>query len=182
MAAAMLHNLEKRKKKVTPGNVAYYCILHLRSGRRSTGNSRADVMASGTQMSHRSCVLSLETEVGYDPELDEPVRLEEMLTCSRDDPSMTAARNLDWEQFLASHDYRYGVIVKAMVEGKSKSEMARGCRVDYRKIGELRVQMASDLIDFMDDPIGESAKIPAWRGNLLVDREKVACRGDRRRG
>lgn len=183
MAAQMLHKLEERGKTVTPGNVAYYTILHLKSGRRSTGNSKADVMASGTQMTHRSCVLSLETEVGYDPELDEPIRLEEMLTCSQDDPSMTAARNIDWEAFLRSHDYRYGVLVKAMVEGKSRGQTARACRVDYWKVGDLKLQMASDLLDFMgEDPIADSMQVPSWRGNLVVDREKAACRADRRKG
>jgi hypothetical protein len=178
MAAKMLHDLEERGKVVTLGNVAYYTILHLKSGRRSTGNSRADVMASGTQMCHRSCVLSLETEVGYDPELDEPIRLEEMLTSSTDDPSITAARNLDWEAFLRCHDYRYAV----MVEGKSRGQMARLCRVDYWKVGELKTQMASDILDFMDTPLEDAMEIPSWRSNLQVDREKMACRADRRRG
>jgi len=182
LAAKMLHDLEARGKQVTPGNVAYYTLLHLKSGRRSHSSGRTDAMSSGGQLDGKSCVLSLETEVGYDPELDEPVRLEEMLTCSTDDPSMTAARNLDWDAFLGSHDYRYGVIVRALVEGKSKLEMARACRVDYRKIGELRIQMASDILDFMETPIEDSMEVPSWRSNLVVDREKMACRADRRRG
>ncbi|HEX3940620.1 MAG TPA: hypothetical protein VHX11_03970, partial [Acidobacteriaceae bacterium] len=50
MAAEMLHNLERRGKSVTPGNVAYYCLLHLKSGRRSYSGGRTDVMGSGTQL------------------------------------------------------------------------------------------------------------------------------------
>ena len=182
LAAKMLHDLEQRGKQVTPGNIAYYTILHLKSGRRSHSGGRTDVMSSGGQLDGKSSVLSFEEEVGYDPEMDEPIRLEEMLSCSKDDPSMTAARNIDWEEFLRCHDYRYGVILKAMVQGKSRLEMARACRVDYRKIGQLRIQMASDLLDFMETPIEDSMQVPAWRGNLLVDREKMACRADRRRG
>jgi hypothetical protein len=37
MASKMLVNVERSRKKVTPGNVAYYAIQHLKSGRRSTG-------------------------------------------------------------------------------------------------------------------------------------------------
>src|SRR5579862_6392537 len=123
MAAQMLHNLEERGKVVTPGNVAYYCILHLKSGRRSQSGNRTDAMAPGTQLDHHSSVLSLETEVGYDPELDEPIHLGELLSCSLDDPSMAGARNLDWEQFLSCHDYRYGVMVSSIAEGRSRKEM-----------------------------------------------------------
>jgi len=182
MAAQMLHALELRGKVVTPGNVAYYCILHLKSGRRSTGSGRTDALASSTQLDDKSTVLSLETEVGYDPELDEPIRLGEMLSCSKEDPSMSAGRNLDWEQFLDSHDHRYGVLVQGMAEGQSKEKMGRKCRLNYSRMRELKVKMASDLIDFMEDPIGDSVRVPMWRGNLLVDREKAACRADRVRG
>ena len=100
MAAHMLHHLEERGKQVTPGNVAYYCLLHLKSGRRSYSSGRTDVMGSGTQLDHSSSVLSFEEEVGYDPELDEAVHLGDMLTCSKDDPAIAAGRNLDWEEFI----------------------------------------------------------------------------------
>jgi len=47
MAAKMVDSLEQRGKldKVTPGNVAYYTLQHLKSGRRANGSSRVDVMA-----------------------------------------------------------------------------------------------------------------------------------------
>src|ERR1043166_7175116 len=124
MAAKMLDQLEQRGKEVTPGNVAYYVTLHLRSGRRSHGSGRTDAMASTTQLDHKSCVLSLETEVGYDPELDEAIQLGDLLTCSKDDPSMAAGRNVDWEMFLDTHDYRYGVIAEDMAMGKTMMEAA----------------------------------------------------------
>jgi len=92
MAAEMLHNLEIRGKQVTPGNVAYYCLLHLRSGRRSYSGGRTDVMGSGTQLDHSSMVLSFEEEVGFDPDLGEPITLGELLTTEADDPAMTAAQ------------------------------------------------------------------------------------------
>ena len=59
MAAKMMHNVEITKKKVTPGNIAYYTIQHLKSGRRSTGSSYADVMGSGTQLKARTRLNSL---------------------------------------------------------------------------------------------------------------------------
>ena len=37
MAAGLLESTETRGKQVTPGNVAYYAVKHIRQGRRSTG-------------------------------------------------------------------------------------------------------------------------------------------------
>ena len=44
VAAKMLHDLEERGKEVTPGNITYYTILHMKSGRRSYSGGRTDVM------------------------------------------------------------------------------------------------------------------------------------------
>jgi hypothetical protein len=182
VAAKMLHDLERRGKSVTPGNVAYYTILNIKSGRRSTGTGRTDVMMPGTQLDGTSCVLSLEDEVGYDPELDEPIRLGEMLADSADDPSMEGARNLDWESFLQSRDYRYRVIVQGIVEGKTTLATAKECGEKYRHVRELRVKLAADVREFMGpDAMANCLRTPAWKGNVTVDREKAACRADRRR-
>ena len=64
MAAKLMDGLEKRGKQVTPGNVAYYTLLHLKSGRRSYSTGHTDVMGSATQIAHNSMVLSMEEEVG----------------------------------------------------------------------------------------------------------------------
>jgi hypothetical protein len=101
-AAQMLHNVEAAGETVTPGNIAYFTILHMKSGRRSVCRSRADVMGCGTQLDHKSCVLSLEEEVGYDEESGEPIALGELLASRADDPSMAGSRNVDWSDFLES--------------------------------------------------------------------------------
>jgi len=183
MAAKMLNDLEQRGKQVTPGNVAYYVTLHLKSGRRSHSSGRTDVMASGTELDGKSCVLSLETEVGYDPELDEAIKLGDLLSCTKDDPAMTAGRNVDWEQFLEAHDYRYAVIAQDMASGKNIVETAKGVGLGYSSGIALKNKLAAELMEYLGpQAIADSAKIPSWRSNLQVDREKMACRADRRRG
>jgi DNA-directed RNA polymerase specialized sigma24 family protein len=183
VAAQMLDSVERHGKTVTAGNIAYYAILAMKSGRRSQCRSRADVMAQGTQLDHRSAVLSFEEEVGYDPELDEPVTLGELLTTDREDPAMAAARNADWEQFLGSHDGRYGVLVKGIAEGKTAAETAAGAEAGFSRIYQLKYQLADELRAFMGDgAVADAVRIPPWRGNLMADREKTACRATRRRG
>lgn len=183
LAAQMLDSVERHGKTVTAGHMAYYTILHMKSGRRSQCRSRADALANGTQLDQKSSVLSFEEEVGYDPELDEPITLGELLTSDREDPATAAGRNADWDQFLGSHDYRYGVIVKGMLEGRTAKETAEGNGAGFTHIYALKYKMADELREFLgENAVADAVRIPAWRGNIVADREKTACRAERRRG
>jgi len=182
VAAKMLHDLEARGKQVTPGNVAYYTILHMKSGRRSHSAGRTDVMGSGTQLDHKSCVLSFEEPAGIDPETGEEVPLGEMLAGNSDDPAMSASRNLDWEQFLATHDKRYGALVVDLAVGKNAMGVSREHSASYFTVRQLKAKLQADLREYMgEQAIADSARIPAWRGNIVADHEKALCRADRRR-
>ena len=181
-AARMLDSVDRQKKKVTAGNIAYYAILHMKSGRRGNSCGRTDVLAPTTQLDSRSSVLSMEEEVGWDPEMDEPITLGELLASEHEDPSMIAARDIDWDLFLATHDYRYGVIVKGLLEGRNFGETARGCGAGFTRVYQLKAQLAADLLAFMGSQvIADSTRLPAWRAHIVADRERVACRADRRR-
>jgi hypothetical protein len=80
MAAKILINANKNGKKVTPGNVAYYTLQHLKSGRRTVGYSSVDVLASGTQLNGRSTVSSIHEEVPMSSETDETVPVSELMS------------------------------------------------------------------------------------------------------
>jgi len=181
MAAEMLHNLEARGKSVTPGNVAYYCLLHLKSGRRSYSGGRTDVMGSGTQLDHSSMVLSFEEEVGFDPELGEPITLGELLTTENDDPAMTAGRNLDWHEFMDTHDHRFEAILDATACGQTMEPVARRYGCSLSTISSLKRRLSAELQEsFGEDILTEVARRPEWQSSIQVEREKVACRADRR--
>jgi hypothetical protein len=182
IAAQMLHRVEESGKHVTPGNIAYYVILHMRSGRRSQGSSRVDTMAQGTQLEGNSSVLSFEEEVGWDPELDAPITLGELLASEHEDPSMEAARNIDWSLFLATHDYRYGIMVKGMVEGQSLKSTAERSEHLYMSLYGLKEKLAKDVREYLgNEAVNDSVRLPKWKACINRDREKTACRADRRR-
>lgn len=181
-AAQMLAAVERNGKTVTPGNIAYYTILHMKSGRRSQCRSRADTMAQGTQLDAKSCLLSMEEEVGYDPELDEAITLGNILAGNREDPAMAAARNIDWELFIETHDYRYGMIIQGFAQGKALSDVAADCGAGYSRLHQLKRKLAEDLLAFMGErAIDDAAQIPKWRSHLLADHERAACQAGRRR-
>jgi len=181
VAAKMLHDLEQRGKSVTPGNVAFYTILHMKSGRRSHSSGRTDVMGSGTQLDGKSSVLSFEEPAGIDPETGEEIPLGELLSGHGDDPSMSASRNVDWEEFLGTHDPAYERILCDLASGKKALELSRERGESYFTVRRLKSRLAEDLREFMgESAIADALRIPAWRGNIVADHEKCACRADRR--
>jgi len=181
-AAQMLDRLEELGKQVTPGNIAYYTILHMKSGRRSTGAGRTDVMSSGGQLDGNSCVLSFEEPAGIDSETGEEIPLGDMLSCHQDDPSMTASRVMDWEQFLDTHDHRYSVLVRNMAQGTKAKETASRYGFHFTWAYQLRNKLAGELREYLgEDAVADSVRIPGWRGNIMADHEKAACKADRRR-
>lgn len=124
----------------------------------------------------------MEEEIGYDPELDEAITLGDLLATEREDPAMAAAREIDWELFLATHDYRYGVIVSGIIKGRNLAETARECGAGYSRLCQLKEKLAADLREFMGaSAIEDSTRIPSWRASLMVDRERAACQADRRK-
>ena len=50
MAARMLASARAKGKQVTPGNIAYYTMLHIRCGLCSHSAGRSDAMGSRTQI------------------------------------------------------------------------------------------------------------------------------------
>jgi hypothetical protein len=77
MAAKLLTNAELANKSVTPGNIAYYTILHMKSGRRSYGAQTVDVLGTGTQLNGRSTTTSFDEVVDGD-ELGEEFTVNEL--------------------------------------------------------------------------------------------------------
>ena len=177
MAAHLLENNERNGKQVPASSVAYYTILHLKSGRRSHSAARTDVMGSGTQLDGKTALLSVETEIGFDPETMEPIRLGEFLSCSQDDPSTRACRNIDWDAFTSSHDYRYGVLLQDMAEGKDVLARSKDWGVKYYQVRMLKEKMEAALREHMGpEAVSDAVRRPAWVGDLHAERERSACR------
>ena len=177
MAAKLLEANERQGKLVPPSSVAYYVCLHLKSGRRSHSAARTDVMGSGTQLDGKTAVLSMETEIGFDPETMEPIRLGEFLACHQDDPSIRACRNIDWDGFIQSHDYRYGVLLKDMAEGKDMLARSREWGQKYSQVRVLKERMEQALREYMGpDAVADAMRRPAWVGDLHAERERSACK------
>lgn len=173
MAARMLHNTEVNRKKVTPGNIAYYALQHAKSGRRSVGYSNADALATATQLNGRSRVKSLEHPISLADETHEEFAFEELFESEQEDPSQLAARKLDWEAFLARQTDKARAIIQCMAEGKSLKSLADRFRLSDAGIGYYKAQLAQAIKEFMgEDVLTMIVKEPNWKSGLRAMREK----------
>jgi hypothetical protein len=180
IAAQMLHSVEAAGKSVTPGNIAYYALQHLKSGRRSTGSSGVDVMGVGTQLKGGTRLSSLDEPASPEPG-GEIFTLGEVLSNDQEDPSMAAARNLDWQTLLMRLSEREIAIVEYLLEGRSVSDVAVAFKVSRSLMQQCKGRLVDLISEFMGvDILLEVARLPGWRNDLNSTREKLACRYERR--
>jgi hypothetical protein len=181
MACKLMHNVESKGKQVTPGNIAYYTIQHIKSGRRSTGSSVVDVHASQTQLNGTTRISSLDEVVASNEECGgEIFTFNDVLSNDQEDPGTKAARKMDWESLLASLSLRDRAIIQFMIEGKSGSAMARKLKVCPSTISNRKRDLAVKIQDFMGYKIlVDIQRQPKWRNDLAANRERLACRHER---
>src|SRR5712671_2760545 len=79
IAIGLLEGAQRAGKKVSAGNIAYYAVLYLRSGRRSTGHRKNDVLAPACQLNGRARVQSMDEPVSAGEDGEEMVTLHDCL-------------------------------------------------------------------------------------------------------
>ena len=183
MAAKMVDRLEQQGKldKVTPGNIAYYTLQHLKSGRRAGGSSTVDVMASHTQLNGSTVLHSLNEVVSSDECGFEIFELQDVISNDREDPGTVAARKLDWDKFLDQLSHVEQLVVEFLSAGKTLRDVARQVGVSDSTMQSYRKKIAAKALEFMGvDVLADIAHMPGWRIDLDCERESQACRNDRR--
>jgi DNA-binding NarL/FixJ family response regulator len=180
IAAKMLHSAEAAGKTVTAGNIAYYALQLIRSGRRSNGSSVVDVMAPGTQLNGHAWLNSLDEPVA-DQTSGEGFTFNDVLASDQEDPTTIAGRNLDWQSLLTRLSAREKAMVTYLLEGKTVSDVAWALRVSRSAMQQCKERLVHLIREFMGrDILVEVLRLPGWKDNLNTTRERLACRFDRR--
>ena len=162
-ACEAVHRLEKRGKQIIPKSVAYYTIQRLKSGRRSTGAGRTDVMSPGCQLDGNVSLSSLDEPV-HVSDGEEDFTLGDVLASRKDDPSQMATRNADWSEFMAVLDAPQRYIVKATAEGESYSGQAAQLKVTPSAITQRKDTIAKRARQFWGESvIADVQMLPLWR-------------------
>jgi hypothetical protein len=181
MAARMMDSAEKAGQKFTAGNMAYYATKAARSGRRSYYSGRCDVMSPGCQIDGKARQESLDDEVEFD--IGDPGTLHDVITPfgtddRESDPAEEAARNLDWQSFLAAHPPRHRAAILVLVDGGTMREAGKLFGIGDSAAAKLKRRIANDLVEFFGlDVIRRllDGCRPGWESDLRQSRERHLC-------
>ncbi|NBV25646.1 MAG: hypothetical protein EBS05_27550, partial [Proteobacteria bacterium] len=180
IAARLLDRARANGKTVTPGNIAYYTLLHLRCGRRSHSASRSDAMGTRTQIVGNSRLDSLDDAVGAQ-DAEEPLTLGDVLASDAADPAETAARNLDWQAFAATLNEQDMAVLQCLAYEVPLQAVADARRVSRSTVQTWRQTLPATVRSFMGDHLLVwLQQAPVWQEGLRAFHEQLACRLDRR--
>jgi DNA-directed RNA polymerase specialized sigma24 family protein len=181
MAARMMDSAEKAGHPFTAGNVSYYAAKAARSGRRSYYTGRSDVMSPGCQIDGKARHEWLDDEI--EMEFGDTGALHDVIAPygyqgPEPDPAEEAARNLDWELFLASHPPRHRIAILVLVEGGTMREAGKRCGIKDSAALALKRRIAADLIGFFGENVIRrllDGTRPGWESNLRTVRDRHVC-------
>ncbi len=181
LAAQLLHRAEEQGRHVTAGNIAYYAVMHLKSGRRSTGCRKTDPHHPAAQLSGRCRIYSLDEAVFESESTDEPMTLGESLAAEGDDPATLASRAMDWDRLDNRLDGVGRAILRALIEGRELTQLVPVLRRSRAALQNDKDRLATLVKESLGADILVLAQERArWRNNLDTSREKQACRVARR--
>ena len=178
IALGLLRSAEAKGKQVTPGNIAYYSIKHLRAGRRSTGYRKNDALHPAAQLN--GCrVYSLEGSVATED--GEEISFGETLASQADDPAVEAGRRLDWQALWQKLDEVTKAILRALSDGTEITQLVATLKLSRSSLQTRKNQMAAQIRECLgEDILRQVQEHPGWRHGLEATRERLACRWERR--
>jgi DNA-directed RNA polymerase specialized sigma subunit len=183
MAARMLDRVESQGKlgQISASNIAYYTILHLKTGRRANGSSCVDVLGSSTQLNGTTRLKSLQEVVSESETGDEIFELQDVISNNNEDPAIKATRKLDWDSLLSSLSKMERLVVQCLSSGRTLREAGRSVGLSDSSMQTYRRKLALKIIEFMGgDILKDIAVQPNWKIGLNCEQELLACRADRR--
>ncbi len=168
-AAEMVEAMEKAGKTPLPHSIAYYSIQRTKSGRRSYGDIRSDVMSPGFQMDNDGAVCSMQEPAGD----DEDLTIGDAIASKTEDTASKVLRQIDWDAFLATLDARKRRIVEELMMGFGTGDIARLFSVSAARITQIKREIAQDIREFMGDNIlVDAGQESVWERDIRCLRGK----------
>ena len=180
IALRLLDSATRSGRKVTGGNLAFYTVKMLRSGRRSTGERRNDPLHPKAQLNGTCSVQSLDEPVAGSDESDEPLTLGETLAARTEDPATAATRSLDWEPLVAALDGPVAAILCCLVAGADLTTLVpklKRCRSSLQGDKQRLAQLVREHLG--QDILNQVQQSPRWMDTVAANRERLACRYER---
>ena len=178
IALGLLRSAEARNKVVSAGNLAYYALKNLRSGRRSTGFRKTNPLHPASQLN--GCrVYSLHEPVPT--ENGDGLTLSEVLDSRAEDPALEAGRRLDWQGLLHQLDEVAKAILRSLAEGSELTRLVAPLKLSRSTLQARKEKLAALIRECLgEDILRQVQEHPAWRHDLEAARERLASRWARR--
>jgi hypothetical protein len=117
--------------------------------------------------------------LGFD-ETGDSMSLANVFDNGHDDPSVQAARNVDWETIYGNQTPRRRKLLAVAAEGSTLRHGARLLGLSDSGIQLEKKKLAWALAEFMGANIlSEVTRQPPWENNIMTGRERQACRAPR---
>ena len=171
MAAQHIDSVERAGKldSVSASSIAYYAIQRAKSGRRSYGAGRCDILCAGRFMDSGARPIPLDAEAGGSG--DSGTTILDLIPAQGDDPATECARRLDWEEFMGSLDRRSQATASMLAEGASGKQLAARLGVSVPRVSQIKRELASKAKAFFGvKAMGEAVAAPEWRRRLRAPR------------
>ena len=178
-AAKMVESCEVRGRRIIPNSIAFYAIQRARSGRRSYSAAGADALCPSAQLDRRVTVECMDEQVG-ECDAGEPLTLHDVLAAPDEDPSQTAAREIDWAELLEDFNARDVALLQCTAEGGRLNRLAAQFGVSPGRLCQIKLELGRQVrLRWGPDALENAMRLPAWSGNVKASREQQACRHER---
>ena len=181
LAAAILDSAESKGKTLTAGNVAFYTLQALKSGRRSGYAGRMDAMSAAAVLDGAVQLKSMDEVMGVDE--DDPsheMTLHDMLAGRGDDTDVTAGRRMDWDLVIRQLDDRRVSVLQETAAGYGANEIAEMLGISAPRAIQLRHSCAEPIMDAWGAAGLQASATPSkWRSGLRARVERRTCRAER---
>ena len=140
-----------------------------------------DAMCPAAQLDRAVSLTSMDAEIEENATGEETVSMHDLLAAQVEDPSQTAARELDWSELLLQLDDRQLEILTLTAQGGRLEKLARKYDVSTARVCQLRRRLGQRVQNLWGaSALQDATRESAWkRNNLHAAGEKAACRRER---
>ena len=173
-AAEMLQSLEKAGRKIPARSVAFYSIQRAKSGRRAYQSGAADPLSPVFRTRNTSAIIPIDAPISSEGEGAHRA-MTDFIASGIEDPSETALRRIDWENFLGTLAGREKQILACIADGWRNMDIAKRFKVTPARITQLKREIADRIKAFMgNDILNEISAESLWERDIRMIRESEA--------
>ena len=103
------------------------------------------------------------------PTEEEEMTIGDMLAAEVEDPSATASREIDRQEFYDRLSDRERVVLRGLSEGHGTNELAKSLNVSASRITQMKRNIGQEIHErWGENVLDQVGKEPQWRSSLMA--------------